>query len=224
MKFRELITENKKPLLENAEARIHHLEDKVLWGGSAGARQALDTLENIQGNPKAITVKWDGSPAVIFGRDERGEFIMTDKSGFGAKGYDGKAKTPQALQNMLLNRGKEAPDDSRKAFAASMAQAFTVFESAVPDNFRGFMWGDLLYYTRPQVDDGDFVFKPQMVVYRVKADSDIGKRIAGSTAGVVIHMKIDLDGNKSRADASELNEGALLVMPPVTAQQPPKID
>ena len=66
MKFRELITENKKPLLENAEARIHHLEDKVLWGGSAGARQALDTLENIQGNPKAITVKWDGSPAIIF--------------------------------------------------------------------------------------------------------------------------------------------------------------
>ena len=224
MKFRELITENKKPLLENAEARIHHLEDKVLWGGSAGARQALDTLENIQGNPKAITVKWDGSPAVIFGRDERGEFIMTDKSGFGAKGYDGKVKTPQALQNMLLNRGKEAPDDSRKAFAASMAQAFTVFESAVPDNFRGFMWGDLLYYTRPQVDDGDFVFKPQMVVYRVKADSDIGKRIASSTAGVVIHMKLDLDGNKSRADASELNEGTLLVMPPVTAQQPPKID
>jgi len=224
MKFRELITENKKPIMEKAEARIQHLEDMVLFSGSAGARKALDTLENIQSNPKAITVKWDGSPAVIFGRDERGDFILTDKSGFGAKGYDGKVKSAKALQNMLLSRGKEAPDDSRKAFAANMANSWSVFESSVPKDFRGYMWGDLLYYDTPQVEDGDFVFKPNLVVYRVKADSDIGKRIARSKAGVVIHMYLDLEGNKSRADANALNEGALLVMPPVTAQQPPVVD
>lgn len=224
MRFRDLLNESKQPLTEGAEARIQHLEDMVLWNGSAGARKALDTLESLQTNPKAITVKWDGSPAVIFGRDERGEFILTDKAGFGAKGYDGKTKSAQALANMLLGRGKEAPDDKRKAFVANMAQAFPVFESAVPADFRGYMWGDLLYYTTPQLDEGDYVFQPQMVVYRVKADSDIGKRIARSKAGVVVHMKIDLDGNKQRADANELNEGALLVMPPVTPVAAPKID
>ena len=224
MKFRELITENNKPIMEKAEARIQHLEDMVLFSGSAGARKALDTLKNIQTNPKAITVKWDGSPAVIFGRDERGDFILTDKSGFGAKGYDGKVKSTKALQNMLLGRGKEAPDENRKAFAANMANSWSVFESAVPKDFRGFMWGDLLYYDTPKVEDGDFVFKPNLVVYRVKTDSDIGKRIARSKAGVVIHMYLDLEGNKTRADASALNEGALLVMPPVTAQQPPVVD
>lgn len=224
MKFRELIAESKTVLKENAEARIQHLEDMVIWNGSAGARRALDTLESIEQNPGSVTVKWDGSPAVIFGRDERGDFILTDKAGFGAKGYDGKTKSAQALMNMLASRGKEAPDEKRKAFIQNMGQAFSVFESAVPADFRGFMWGDLLYYTRPEIDDGDYVFQPQMVTYRVRADSNIGKRISQSTAGVVIHMKIDLDGDKQRADANELNEGALLVMPPVTVQQPPKID
>lgn len=224
MRYRDLLTESRKPLREAAEARIQHLEDMVLFHGSAGARKALDTLEHMENNPKAITVKWDGSPAVIFGRDERGEFILTDKAGFGAVKYDGKVKSAQALMNMLSSRGDGNPDEKRQAFIQNMGNVWKVFESAVPDDFRGYMWGDLLYYTTPQVDDGDYVFKPQMVVYRVKTDSDIGKRIARSTAGVVVHMKLDLDGNKQRADASELNEGPLLVMPPVTAQQPPVID
>ena len=224
MKFRELITETRKPLMEKADARIQHLEDMVLWNGTAGAKKAIDILMGLEKNPQTITVKWDGSPAVIFGRDERGEFILTDKSGFGAKGYDGKTKSAQALQNMLLGRGKEEPDENRKAFAANMAQAFSVFESAVPADFRGFMWGDLLYYKQPPVKDGVFVFKPQMVEYHVRADSKIGRRIAQSQAGVVVHMHIDLDGNKQRADASELNEGALLVMPPVTPTAGPSVD
>jgi hypothetical protein len=224
MRFRDLITESKKPVMEKAEARIQHLEDMVLFGGSKGARKALDTLEHMESNPNSITVKWDGSPAVIFGRNERGEFILTDKAGFSSKSYDGMTKSPEALMNMLGNRGKEAPDEKRQAFIQNMGNVFKVFESAVPENFRGYMWGDLLYYTTPQVDDGDFVFKPQMVVYRVKTDSDIGKRIARSTAGVVVHFYLDLDGTRQRADASMLNEGSLLVMPPVTAQQPPKID
>ena len=174
MKFRELITETRKPIMEKADARIQHLEDMVLWNGTAGAKKAIDILMGLEKNPQTITVKWDGSPAVIFGRDERGEFILTDKSGFGAKGYDGKTKSAQALQNMLLGRGKEEPDENRKAFAANMAQAFSVFESATPADFRGFMWGDLLYYKQPPVKDGVFVFKPQMVEYHVRTDSPLG--------------------------------------------------
>ena len=224
MKFRELITETKKPLHERAEARIQHLEDMVIFGGSKGARKALDTLEQMESNPKSITVKWDGSPAVIFGRDERGEFVLTDKAGFSAKKYDGMTKSAQGLMNMLGGRGDGNPDEGRKAFIQNMGNVFKVFESAVPDNFRGYMWGDLLYYKTPQVDEGDFVFQPQKVMYRVKTNSDIGKRIARSTAGVVVHYMLGLDGSREVADAKMLNEGALLVMPPVTAQQPPKID
>ena len=70
------------------DARIHHLEDFVLWNGSQGASQALDALSNINKNLKSVTIKWDGAVGVIFGRNPNGEFIFTDKAGFVAKGYD----------------------------------------------------------------------------------------------------------------------------------------
>ena len=53
---------------------------------------------------KTNTIKWDGKPAVIFGRNERGEFILTDKSGFLAKGYDGMAKSPQDIERIMNMR------------------------------------------------------------------------------------------------------------------------
>ena len=73
-------------------ARIQHAEDVVFWEGSKGAIRAVESLKKLaSGGHKDVTIKWDGSPAIIFGRDEiSGEFVLTDKSGFGAKGYDGK--------------------------------------------------------------------------------------------------------------------------------------
>jgi len=62
-------------------ARIQHAEDLVFWEGSAGAVRALESLKKLEtGGHKNVTIKWDGSPAVIFGRDEEGNFILTDKS------------------------------------------------------------------------------------------------------------------------------------------------
>ena len=79
-------------ILKEAEARIQHAEDVIFWEGSAGAMRVLQSLRNMaKDDHKNVTLKWDGSPALIFGRDEQGEFVFTDKSGFGAKGYDGKS-------------------------------------------------------------------------------------------------------------------------------------
>ena len=49
-------------------------------------------------------------------------------------------------------------------------------------------------------------------MYKVKADSDIGKQIARSKAGVVLHAKIELDGSKSKVDVNELNAGDHLLV------------
>ena len=66
-------------------ARIDHLEDLIFFEGSAGAVRALESLKNLEkGGHENVTLKWDGSPAVIFGRDENGEFIL-DKGGFERK-------------------------------------------------------------------------------------------------------------------------------------------
>ena len=68
MKIREILSES-RILVESA--RIQHAEDILFWEGSKGAVRAIQSLINMEkGGSKATTVKWDGSPAVIFGRDE----------------------------------------------------------------------------------------------------------------------------------------------------------
>ena len=85
-------------------ARIDHAEDIIFWEGSRGAKRVIDSIIGLTKDTKALTIKWDGSPAVIFGRDEKGDFVFTDKSGFVAKGYDGKAKSADDIEKMLKAR------------------------------------------------------------------------------------------------------------------------
>ena len=102
MRYCEINLVESKILL-NEGARIDHAEDIVFWEGSKGAVRALNSLKATEeGGHGNVTIKWDGSPAIIFGRDENGKFVLTDKSGFGAKGYDGRATDGPALFKMLM--------------------------------------------------------------------------------------------------------------------------
>src|SRR5210317_798286 len=105
MRYSEFKLVESKQISEGAEARIQHLEDLVFWEGSAGAVRALEAIRRLEtGGHTDVTIKWDGSPAIIFGRDAEGNFILTDKSGFVATGYDGRAKSAKELEQMLLTR------------------------------------------------------------------------------------------------------------------------
>ncbi len=220
-----------KPATLVESARIQHAEDMIFWEGSAGAIKALESLTAIdKGEHDDVTVKWDGSPAVIFGRNDSGEFVLTDKSGFGAKGYDGKSKSAKDLEQMLLNRkinrGQDIPD-SYKQFAARMKSIFSYFETAVPVDHKGFFKGDLLYFQTPKLQDNKFVFTPNVVTYTVDTTSDIGKKIAQSKVGVVVHNEIDIQGSDKSLtiDVGKFFLGKdLLVMPPVTMQKAANID
>ena len=211
-------------------ARIDHAEDLAYLQGSQGAKRALQSLRNMaQGGNGNVTLKWDGSPAVIFGRNEDGGFVLTDKSGFVAKGYDGKATSGEDLQKMLMARpGAKNPDKVKRdryiQFAKNMGQAYSVFEKAVPESYRGYFKGDLLYYTTPEVIENNFVFKPNIVEYAVDVTSDLGKKIAKSTAGVVIHRMVDPDGSESPLKDLDIFQGnSLLVVPPVSIEQPAQV-
>lgn len=225
MRFVEFSTPvNKNMLSESKVGRaLQHLEDLVFIEASEGAMRALDTLENLENDVSDVTVKWDGTPAVVFGRDENGDFILTDNAGFAAKRYDGRVKSAEQLKNMLLSRGKEVTDE-RVEYANSMKSVWSVFESATPKNFRGFIFGDLMYKTTPRIEENWFVFKPNKVTYKVKASSDIGKQIAQSDAGVVIHKYADLDGEERPASANMLKSGRLFVLPPMTVSKNPDMD
>ena len=79
--FKESITENKN-------THMTHIEDKVLYGGVKGTRDAIMALRSMRdmlggehdGN---VSVKWDGAPAVFAGTDPSdGRFFVAKKSIF----------------------------------------------------------------------------------------------------------------------------------------------
>ena len=212
----------------NEGARIDHAEDLIFSDGSIGAVRALESLKNLEkGGHENVTVKWDGSPAVIFGRNENGEFIFTDKSGFVKKGGVERATSGDDLEQMLLNRsgGAKRNDPDRIAFAGNMKDVFKDYEKATPADFRGYFKGDLLYYNTPKIEGDDFVFSPQLVEYRVNKDSELGKKIAKSKTGIVIHRLIDEQGTETQfKDASIFQGNDVLVVPPVYAEKAPQVD
>ena len=219
---------NKFKPLNEAEARIQHAEDIIFWEGSRGAMRALAALKSMEsGGHQETTVKWDGSPAIIFGRDEEGNFVLTDKSGFTAKGYDGKAKSADDLEQMFLNRsgGKNRDNPDYVAFAGRMKDIYPLYEKAVPRDYRGFFKGDLLYFTTPPKENGNYVFKPNIVEYAVDARSDLGRRIGQSTTGVVLHREVSADGVEGPMQNADIFKGNdVLVFPSVTVERPADID
>lgn len=223
VEFRQI--QNAKQL--NEGARIDHAEDIIFTEGSKGVLRVLEALKSLeQQGHKDVTVKWDGSPAVIFGRDQGGDFILTDKSGFSAVGYNGKAKSPEEIETMLKNRPGYAKDPKGYGVLVNnMKTVFPLFEAAVPKDYVGFFKGDMLYFNTPQIQDGNLIFEPNIVEYAIDVNSDLGKRIKQSKAGVVIHRQVDAEGNESPLKDKDIFQGNdLLVMPPITMEKPAQVD
>ena len=192
--------------------RIEHPEDMIFdQRPSAGLKQALDGIVAAAERPQETTVKWDGKPAIIFGRKPTGEFVLTDKSGFLAKGYDGLATSPDHIAKIMAQRGGE-----RGELVAIYQRLFPMLRRAVPPDFRGYIQGDLLYSATPQQINGQWVFQPNTVKYAVPADSDLGKKIANSTAAVAIHTSLSAPGAPAepiRAAALADSPGLLILDP-----------
>jgi hypothetical protein len=162
---------------------IEHLEDLVFRRGTQGIVDALTIVQQAIEQPSTVTAKWDGKPAVIFGRKpSTGEFVLTDGSGFEAKGYDGLATSPQMMADI---QGRRSGD--RTELIEVYRRLFPVLEAALPANFRGYVKGDLLYMNTPPVVSGNYVFRPNTIEYRIPATSSLGRRIADSEIGIAVH-------------------------------------
>lgn len=181
-----IVNQGMQVIVEGAkDARIEHLEDLVFEKGTRGIREAVDIMRHAAENTRATTtVKWDGKPAIIFGRKPDGTFVLTDKSGFSAKGYDGLATSPEHIQQiMALRKG------DRTELVAIYQKLFPLLRAATPENMRGYVQGDLLYTNTPPEVAGEFVFRPNFVEYKIPASSQLGQRIAASEVGVAIHTR-----------------------------------
>ena len=173
------------------EARTPHPED-FIFQGSDSAIDAINGIISVVDHPQSVTIKWDGSPAIVFGRrTSDGMFTMNYKEYIGNPG--GQVTTAQELLDFYMKNGKNI-DVGRK-----LAGAFNAIGSICPPTFRGFVQGDLMWTEPVSEQDGKYVFKPNPygVTYRVPADSDIGAKIAGRQVGVAVHtIGTDVENNK----------------------------
>jgi hypothetical protein len=209
------IYEAEEPGVGGRAKGIEHLEDLIFRKGSRGVDEALAIIQHAADAPqKTTSVKWDGKPAVIFGRKpDTGEFVLTDGSGFEAKGYDGLATSPRMMAQIQNTRKGE-----RAELVQLYADLWPQLEAAVPENFRGYVKGDLLYYPQQPWEEqaGNLVFKPNTVQYRIPAKSALGQRIRNSTTGIAMHtMYADQGEPKQPLSRVKFNEvpGLLLIEP-----------
>jgi Family of unknown function (DUF6267) len=232
-----IVNQGMRPLIENAvqggrAKGIEHLEDLVFRGGSRGIKQALDIIKHTTADTKGTTtVKWDGKPALVFGRDDAGTFILTDVSGFTAKGYNGLFTSPRQVRKHLAARDAEAAAQGRPAtrvqdLAPIYDRLWGMLDTAVPKNYRGFFQGDLLYTNTPPLEAGNYVFRPNEIEYKIPAASDIGQRIGASEVGIAMHTKYAEPGAaKEPIGNFEFKRvPGLLLLEPVYAKENVRLD
>jgi hypothetical protein len=213
-----IVNQGMQPLIETvlieAEARIPHIEDLVFDRGTRGIEEAMAIMNHAaEDTRKHTTVKWDGKPAIIWGRDENGEFVLTDKSGFGAKGYQGRATSMQQLAGIMSQRGGE-----RGELIDIYAKLWPLLEASTPPNFKGYIQGDLLYTNTPLEVSGAYEFKPNFVEYRIPAASRLGQAIGASEVGIAAHTRYKTaDAQPEPIHHLNLNKvsGLLIVEPTV---------
>lgn len=208
---------------------IEHLEDYIFRSGSAGVDRALQIADSFYGDPKTGSVKWDGKPAVVFGRSpETGQFVLTDDAGFTANRLF--TSTDEVATDMARRDANAAAKGNKADRIQTLLPTYEAIwpylEAATPKNFRGYVKGDLLYTSTPPVEAGNLVFQPNTVQYRIPVASTLGKQIAGSEIGVAVHtMYADVDAPKQPLSRVKFNPvPGLLLIEPIYAKPVPKND
>lgn len=225
-----IVNQGMQPLVEAAgEAPvggrakgIEHIEDLVFRNGTRGIQQALSVIDHLKDNTKkSTTVKWDGKPALIFGRMPDGTFVLTDVAGFTAKGYNGLFTSPRQVAKHLATRDASAAEQGKPATRVETLlplyqQLWPLLQAAVPENFKGYIQGDLLYTSTPPEQAGNLVFQPNTIAYSIPAASKLGQEIADSNVGIAIHTRYkEPGGAKQPLGRPTLNpvDGLLLMEP-----------
>ena len=173
MKFREFITEQKN-------THMTHIEDKVLYGGVKGTREAIMALRELRdmlGGSKGgtVSVKWDGAPAIFAGKDPRdGKFFVAKKGIFN--------KNPKVYKTPA-----EVEADTSGDLAEKLKDALKYLPEL---GIEGVIQGDFLFgrgdLARKKIEGNVYVtFHPNTIVYAVPVDQ--AKEILSAKIGIVWH-------------------------------------
>ena len=173
-------------LQEEAGKNTHmvHIEDRVLYGGVNGAREAINALRSLRdmlagsaSSSTDVTVKWDGAPAIFAGIDPSdGEFFVAKKGIFN--------KDPKVYKSIA-----DVEADTSGELAAKLSVAYTEMKKL---GIQGVLQGDLMFTSddiKTEKIDGQkfYMFHPNTIAYAVPVDSDLGKKIKAAKMGIVFH-------------------------------------
>jgi len=202
--IRELIetleTINDPIILNEAKGHLDHPEDAIFIGGSSYAQTAINAIVSTVQNPNTVTIKWDGYPAIIFGRGPNGKFAIMDKHMFNkGEGAGRIAYSPELFQKYDLARGVD-----RSGLHQILSQIWAGLSKE--DQGAGYYWGDLLFSQPLQEKNGLYTFRanPNGITYTVETNSEIGKLMANKVAGIAVHQYIKPDAG-STDEATTLN-------------------
>jgi hypothetical protein len=170
---------------------IAHPEDRPLMHGHEGFEQAHAALMNAHAHMKAghkstnLTMKYDGSPAIVFGHHpETGKFFVATKS-IGNK----NPKINHTAADIDKNHG-HAP-----GLASKLKTALKHLPKVTPKT--GVFHGDLMHTQEDHKihesliveAKGDVSFTPNTITYTAKGEH--AKAIKKSKIGVVVHQKYE---------------------------------
>ena len=175
MNFIDFITEQKN-------THMTHIEDKVLYGGVKGTREAILALRSLRdtlGGVKdgSVSVKWDGAPAIFAGIDPRnGNFFVAKKGIFN--------KSPKVYYTAA-----DVDADTSGSLAVKLKDALKYLPEL---GIKGVVQGDFLFSKSDlkisKIKGKQYItFHPNTIVYAVPNNTEMAKTIKKAKIGIVWH-------------------------------------
>jgi len=167
-------------LSEQKNTHMTHIEDKVIYGGVDGTRQAINALRELRDMLKGkhagkVSMKWDGAPAVFAGTDPSdGKFFVAKKGIFN--------KNPKVYKTKADVDADTSGDLNTKLNAA--------LEELPALGIKGVIQGDFLFgpgdLATKKIDGTPYVtFHPNTIVYAVPTDQ--AAELKRAKIGIVWH-------------------------------------
>jgi hypothetical protein len=159
-----------------------HIEDKVVYGGVNGARQAIMALRSLRdmlGGVKDgnVSVKWDGAPAVFAGIDPSdGRFFVAKKGIFN--------KSPKVYKS-----NADIDADTSGDLNDKLKQALQYLPEL---GIKGVVQGDFLFgpgdlKTSRIKGKSYLTFHPNTIIYAIPSGTEMAKQVKAAKIGIVWH-------------------------------------
>lgn len=161
---------------------LEHAEDHVINAGHEGFSHAFHNLKDVHDrltgnhNDTKVTMKYDGSPSVVFGTNpENGKFFVASKSAFNKN-----PKLNYTPEDVIKNHG-HAP-----GLVAKLTAALEHLPKVAPKT--GVYQGDIMHTRGEVAQTRDKVkFTPNTITYSAPKNSKQGKEALNSEIGVAVH-------------------------------------